>query len=271
MNKDRHNHLGKQLVKQDLNETRKCPHCKTEVAIKYGKCPTCGHYLRWAKSGANLYADFVQSPLPNIITWCACILAVVGQICIYLLDNSVNEYFHNRLSLPPISTLHITGHLLKTIGETTLLFCLMQGLRYEYRRFGILIKVTMVLLLLYHLLAAYLPVVTATAPSVAYFKGFYNACLALLVVAEVSYFYLGCRLNSAFIGQISYLGFFMIICSGLHVALSAVLNLASKEFYSDTAIMVLTIVYLFHLRGRLLDFSSYNNMVERMKDDSNPI
>ena len=63
----------------------------------------------------------------------------------------------------------------------------------------------------------------------------------------------------------------MIICSGLHVALTAVLNLASKEFYSDTAIMVLTIAYLFHLRGRLLDFSSYNDMVQRMKDDSNPI
>ncbi|MBR6715966.1 MAG: hypothetical protein IKI83_05915 [Prevotella sp.] len=256
------------IVRPNGEETRKCPHCHTEVEVQTRMCPTCNYSLHWMKSGQNISVDFLQSPLPRIMTICAIIVAVIGQLFIYFLDSSVNDYFVNRLSLPPISTLHVAGHIMKTIGETTLLYCLMKGLIFEFRNFTWHINVTMILLLCYHLLAAALPSIGETATSATMVKFAYNACFALLALSEASYFILGLRLNSTYFGSISTCGLLMLICSGLHFATGVIFNLTSKEFYSDTAFFVFSVIYLIFLGTRMLPHEAYMLKKEKKRAEA---
>ena len=79
------------IVRPNGEETRKCPHCHTEVEVQTRMCPTCNYSLHWMKSGQNISVDFLQSPLPRIMTICAIIVAVIGQLFIYFLDSSVTS------------------------------------------------------------------------------------------------------------------------------------------------------------------------------------
>ena len=248
-----------------MEKKRFCPHCKTELEEENMLCPTCHYSIHWMKSGDSLYVNYIQSPLPKAIVLIAFILAIIGQLAIYVLDSSVNEYFTNRLPLPSIQTLHIVGHLLKTTGETILLYCLLHGLKYEYRSLGINIKITMILLLLYHLLAAALPIIQSHVSSPEAVKPIFTVCIVLLGLSEFSYFILGSRLHSNYMGGISTCGLLMCICSAVHFATSIIFNLSSKEFYTDSLLLILTFVYFLVLKNRILNHEKYmEKMIEMM-------
>lgn len=268
MNKTTNTPHGKPIFRQNEDVIRKCPHCKTEVQVKERFCPNCNYSLHWMKSGQNIAVDYVQSPLPKIIAICALIAAIVGQLCIYLLDSSVNDYFLNRLSLPSIQTLHVTGHLLKAIGETTLLYGLLKGLRFEYHNFTWHIAVTIILLLLYHILAAALPEIGNSATLSPYYKSAFTVCFGLLAISGISYFLLGLRINSSYFGLVSTCGLLMIIYSGVHFATSVIFNLSSKEFYSDSAVFVLAIIYFIVLKGRLLTHEEYVEKKVKLREEA---
>lgn len=265
MTKNKDNRFIDRINEEDI---RKCPHCKTEVQISTRLCPNCNYSLHWMKTGQNIALDFLQSPLPRFIVIGAVIAAIVGQIFIFFLDSSVNDYFANRIPLPSIPTLHITGHLLKTFGETILLYCLLMGLRFEFRNFKWLIKTTIILLLMYHLLAASLPSLDTTVLSETTMKMIFSVCLTLLIVSDAMYFILGLRLNSTYFGHISTCGLLMLFCSGVHIATGVIFNLSSKEFYSDFALLIIYVIYFIFFGNRFLPHEAYMKKKEKIRKEA---
>ena len=263
------NNKNKNFINR-INEedTRKCPNCKTEVQIRTRMCPNCNYSLHWMKTGQNISVDYVQSPMPRLVVICAVIIAIIGQFFIFLLDSSVNEYLTNRLPLPSIPTLHVAGHLLKTFGETILLYCLMKGLRFEFRNFSWLINATILFLLAYHLLAATLPFFSNGAIIDPTQKTLFSICLGLLIIAEGLYFILGLRLNSTYFGLLSLCGLLMIFCSGAHIATNVIFNLASKEFYSDFGLLIIYVIYFIFLGGRLQPHEAYMKKKEKKRQEA---
>ena len=149
------------------------------------------------------------------------------------------------------------GHLLKMAGETALLFTLMRGLRFEYRHMALLCRVTIVLLVAYHLVAAAYPflghplIPTVLRPMIV------SVAPYLLIAAEVAYVILGYRIFDSFNGKLSFAGLLMALAAALHLVLNLILHRSGVDIVSDAAVAIVTIFYFFFLSRRMLDHEAF--------------
>ena len=234
-----------------MEEKKICPHCGHEVAFDDKTCEECQWMLRWSKDDPSVYeVDHVQTILSRPILMCFFLLAAAGQFLLFLSTETLDNVVSQRMML-------FFGHLLKTAGETALLFTLMRGLRFEYKQFGILIRVTMVLLLAYHLVGAAYPFLGHPLIPAALRPAIVSIAPYLLIAAEVAYIILGYRIFDSFNGKLSFAGLLMALVTAAHLVLNLILHRSGHDIISDAAVALVTIFYFFFLSRRMLDHEAF--------------
>ena len=123
-----------------------CPRCGAELVRENCICPSCEWSIHRVEHPANKYIRYVQSPVSNTVVTLVFLLALAGQLMIVF----TGDFF----ALPFANNLMVAAHVVKTIGETALLFCLMYGLKFEFWRFRFHLALVILMLLAYHLMSA---------------------------------------------------------------------------------------------------------------------
>lgn len=235
-------------------EKRKCPHCGEVVDVTEQICPACEWKLNWTDSADNKYVDYLQSFLSNRLVGFAFLLAVVGQ----LLMLSTCDFFNGLL--PYRGELLLWGHVLKAVGETTLLCCVMHGLKYEQHQLAIHMVLTIVLLLAYHvatitLLLAQHSMTQHDATSL------YDLCATLLITGEATAAALGFRMTFFFNGHLSITGIVMTVAMLVHLGLNLLLHMSGHDIYADSLVAALLIAYFWMVNRMLLDHNTYTKII----------
>ena len=230
--------------------TTKCPHCGAPIEEDFEVCQQCEWELHLKEVNNSKFIDHLQAPWSNRLTLSAFLLAALGQILLLLTNSNID------INFMPWSTIMACGHVLKTAGESLLLFALMYGLRFEYRHLTINCWVAIFLLLGYHLLIAYL-VSRYGIPSEVMRPKLYYFCVAWLVLGELAIIVLGVRLYNVFDSDLSMTGALMALAALLHLVFNLFLHWSGNDIRVDAGIALITIFYLWHLHRRLLDHPSY--------------
>lgn len=235
-----------------MKTTTKCPHCGAPIEEEDLVCQKCEWELHLKELNSSKFIDHVQSPWSNKLTTLAFLLAALGQIFLFLTNRGIDINFipwHNILAI---------GHILKTIGESLLLFALLYGLRFEYRHLTINCWLTLLLLLIYHLVVAYM-VTNYGIPGEEQRPKLFYFMVSWLVMGELSAIVLGVRLYNVFDSDLSMTGGLMALAALLHLVFNFLLHMSGNSLEVDAAIGLITIFYFWHLKRRLLDHPSYVN------------
>ncbi|MBR5687142.1 MAG: hypothetical protein IKX36_04205 [Prevotella sp.] len=234
-----------------MQEKKICPHCGHEVALDDKTCEECQWLLRWSKDDPSVYeVDHVQTTLSRPTLTCFFLLAAIGQIMLFLSTKTLDNLVNQRMML-------CFGHVLKMAGETALLYTLMRGLRFEYKRLAILFRVTIVLLIAYHLIAAVLPYIGHWLVPAALRPVIVSVAPYVLIAAEVAYVILGYRILDSYNGKLSFTGLLMALAAVLHLVLNLILHRSGNDIISDAAVAIVTIFYFFILSRRMLDHEAF--------------
>lgn len=225
----------------------KCPLCGKSLEPGTRECPNCGEKIHHHRKGQrnDLILDFVEAPLSPWVLHVALLLALVGQGLLL----AFNPHFYQFLRPQPEVSL-FWGHLLKTMGETTLLFALMKGLSNERHNLRSFFLAAIVSLLAYHLLVALFLQVSLNVYT--YYTG-----VGLLVVSTVAYLVLGFMMEERFYGGLFYLACLLILYVSVFFVFNFILKWSGKELFADVIITVLAMAYLIFLRTRLLDHKGF--------------
>lgn len=235
-----------------MKTTTKCPHCGAPIEEEDLVCQKCEWELHLKELNSSKFIDHIQSPWSNKFTTLAFLLAALGQIFLFLTYSGIDINF-----IPWYSILAI-GHILKTLGESLLLFALMYGLRFEYRHLTINCWLTLLLLLIYHLVVAYM-VTNYGIPGEEQRPKLFYFMVSWLVMGELSAIVLGVRLYNVFDSDLSMTGGLMALAALLHLVFNFLLHMSGNSLEVDAAIGLITIFYFWHLKRRLLDHPSYMN------------
>ena len=226
-----------------------CPRCGAELVRENCICPSCEWSIHRVEHPANKYIRYVQSPVSNTVVTLAFLLALAGQLMIVF----TGDFF----ALPFANNLMVAAHVVKTIGETALLFCLMYGLKFEFWRFRFHLALVILMLLAYHLMSAALLTVLDRGMDPNEMTSWFTICGWMLIVTEVIYALLGVRLYDTYNGNLSFIGIMMLIAALLHLGFNVFLNMTGHVLLCDIAIFAANAIYFYCLKAALLDHKSY--------------
>ena len=230
---------------------RSCPHCGHQTRIDGELCSACHWAHHWNTASPVTHIKYLQTHYSRRSLIIMFILAAVGQLLLLLSNEELQPY------LDFTTQLRVTGHLMKTLGETLLMQQLLHGLRFELHSMQMACRITMILLLAYHVLAAVLLLMNAYIDWPHLITTVSTATGLLLVLGELAAIMFGFYIYNCYNGMLGATGILMSLAAMTHLLLNLVVHAAGRDLAADLAVGIVTITYFYVLQSRFLDHRRY--------------
>lgn len=209
-------------------------------------------------SAKDLEINHLITPCHSIIMYLAVFLYFMGALLFIVSFPSFAEGHGIDRTVS-----QAVAHLLTFLGESTLLVCLMQGMKVLKKPMRTLFMVTLAGIFIVHATMGIINLTgTADIPT--------KYSIPLFFVFMFPYFVLGYKIDNTYYGTLSVAGSWMLFSVALNLVYLLVIEFAGHYWVADFICAAVGIIYIIYLRNRLIGGEKARGISPVMEEDGTP-